>query len=45
MPKHKTDSALLAFLSQVNSPGDWTMENMRYATVVNFCKMILNDKV
>ena len=44
MPKHKTQSALLSFLSQVNDPGDWGIDNLRYAGVVNFCNMI-TDKV
>ena len=45
MPKHKTQSALLSFLSQVNDPGDWDIDNLRYAGVVNFCNMITTDKV
>ena len=45
MPKHKSDSAIVAFLAQVNSPGDWDVINIRYATILNFTQMILNDKV
>ena len=45
MLKHKSDSAIVAFLAQVNSPGDWDVITIRYATIVNFTQMILNDKV
>ena len=45
MPKHKTQSALLSFLSQVNDCGEWTIENLKYAGIVNFCNMITSDKV
>ena len=45
MSKHKSDSTIVAFLAQVNDPGEWDVINIRYAAILNFTQMILNDKV
>ena len=45
MPFNKIYSALYAFLAQVQNQGDWTVENLKYAGVINFTNMITNDKV